>query len=173
MPLAVTLRLDEQCGAEVETMRRALAATGADTSIERDYAPHITLGIFKDDAPEERLRAAVRAAAESRTPITVTLASLGLFPTAPAVLFLAPVVEAALLELHAAMHDATGDLPCHDHYRRGAWVPHVTLDQDVRDAAAALAALDLSRMPITATAGALDLVRFKPVRVLATYILSR
>jgi hypothetical protein len=52
-------------------------------------------------------------------------------------------------------------------------VPHVTLSRDIADPAAALAALNTCRLPISGELDAAEIVRFRPVEVLATHRLKR
>lgn len=169
MPYAVTLRLDADVAPAVEGMWRTLAALGFDDDRHRlGYAPHVTLAIYPDDAPAGDMRAALESVARGWTALPVTLAGFGVFPGLAPVLWIAPVVTPALLDRHAAVQAALPDLVPHEHYRPGAWVPHVTLSgAALRDPAGALAALlPLFQRPLTGTLDQVDLVRFRPVEVL-------
>lgn len=83
-------------------------------------------------------------------------------------LWVAPVVTAALLGHHARLHAALSGLAGHPHYRPGAWVPHVTLSGDgsLSPAAALGALLPRWTGPLDGKADAVELVRLHPVEVL-------
>lgn len=167
MPLAATLRLDPTTSAPVEALWSVLADAGLDAS-RRDlrYPPHVTLAIWPDDAPAKTIAATLDSLAAGRSPLPVTLAGIGVFPGAPAVLWLVPVPDPALLAFHATLVAALPDLPCHPHYRPGGWVPHVTLGE-VADAGPAVALLAPRWSGLlSGKLERLDLVRFPPVTLL-------
>ncbi|HUB11777.1 MAG TPA: 2'-5' RNA ligase family protein [Acetobacteraceae bacterium] len=166
MPFAITLRLDDLTAPRLAGLWEALAAAGIDTDC-RDvgYPPHITLGIYADDASMEALGAVLPKLATNRAAIPIAFAGLGLFIEPAASVWAVPAPTEALLACHAALLRALPDVAPHQHYRRGTWVPHVTLSGPLRDPASALAVV----LPLwRPTAGLLDrveLVRFRPVEV--------
>ncbi len=163
MPFALTLRLDEVAASAVRRMWEMLAERGISSdSLDLDYPAHLTLAIYPDSADATALAAAAEGWTLARP---VAFSGFGLFPGAPAVLFLAPVPDEALLEAHAVLHRR---LPPggHAHYAPGAWMPHVTLAKDLSETAPALAALAGMALPPTAPPASVDLVRFRPVEVL-------
>jgi 2'-5' RNA ligase len=163
MPYAVTLRLDEAAAAHLCRLQAALAA---DDLI--DYAPHLTLAVYPDDSSIDDEPRAVERLVARWPPVAVEFAALGLFPGA-SVLWVAPVVTAELLRRHAELLAA---LPTtHPLYRPGAWVPHVTLAQDLIDPAAAIAALVPVWQPFSGRLDRVEIVRFTPVEVLASWTL--
>ncbi|EFH09373.1 2'-5' RNA ligase family protein [Teichococcus cervicalis] len=173
MPYAVTLPLDDDAADAVRQLWLALAEqAGADDMLRLGYPPHLTLAVLPDTAPATALAEAVSGLAEHWTGLGVTLAGLGVFPGAPPVVWAAPVVTPPLLARHAALHAALRaarpDCLVHEHYRPGAWVPHVTLSQRSGGAAGPLveAAGSAWRGPIRAICRRLELVRFPPVAVL-------
>lgn len=167
MPYAITLRLDASAAEAVQRMWRALAAGGFDDDRHRlCYPAHVTLAVHGDDAPADALRAALEKAADGWAALPVSFAGFGLFPHPAPVLWVVPVATPALLERHAALLAALPGPPPHEHYRAGAWVPHVTLSGALRDPAGALAALLPLWCPLAGTLGRVELVRFRPVEVL-------
>lgn len=173
MPYAITLGFDAKAASSVVAMWRSLASRGvSDDAIRLGYPPHLTLAVFPDSADPVRLLAAARDGAAEWTRLPITLASLGLFPGAPTAMFLAPVVTPALLALHAALLTAPGTETVDPHYRPGYWVPHVTLAKDLSEAAMAVAALDPLRLPLAGVLNTMELVRFRPVEVLARHTLN-
>lgn len=165
MAVALTLRLDDT----TETRVAALAAQVAGPAT--DDPPHVTLAVLPDgaDAPAALATASHLVA---RTPVPpITLASLGLFPGPQPVLFLAPVVTAALLACHA---DAMARLPrdaVHPHSRAGTGFPMVTLATGPVEAPALLAALEAAQLPMTAALERLGVVRFPPACILSNTLL--
>jgi 2'-5' RNA ligase len=167
MPYAVTLRLDADAAAHV---RRLVAVLAADDLLH--YAPHVTLAVYPDDSNIDRLRHTVETLVAQWRALPVGFAGLGLFPGAASVLWVAPVVTAELLRLHAALLAA---LPtAHPHYAPGTWVPHVTLVQQLADdrTAAAMAALVTVWQPFSGALDRVDFVQFMPVEVLASWPLD-
>lgn len=172
MPYAITAGLDDAASDRIVALWQALATAGiSNDALRLGYRPHITLALCPDTTPEAALRDAVGRAASTHSAVPVSLASLGVFPTEPAVVFLAPVVTLSLLALHAATLTALAELPLHPHYRPAAWVPHITLAKDLVAAADGIAVLPAPELPITGRLDRLELVQFRPVRVLATHAL--
>jgi len=173
MPLAVTLRLDAASAAPVEALWRGLAEAGVDDDCLRlGYPPHLTLGIWPEEvAPVATLEAAMLWLAEECPALPVAFSGLGVFPGAPAVLYAAPVPNAALLACHAALAEALPGVDCHPHCRPGHWVPHVTLGQATSAARAVEVLLPLWPGPVQGWLDRLELVRFRPVEVLRSLVL--
>ncbi|MGJ4896586.1 MULTISPECIES: 2'-5' RNA ligase family protein [unclassified Bradyrhizobium] len=167
MPFAITLPFDHISASKIQAMWRHLAADGIDADRHQlGYAPHVTVAIYPDETPLNRLRSAIEDTCRNWEPLPVRLSGLGVFPGDGAVLWAVPVVTAGLLARHDAIHSALGDLNVHEHYRPGAWVPHVTLSGALHDPGAALKALLSGWEPITGFLDRVELVSFRPVEVL-------
>jgi len=97
--------------------------------------PHISLAVGVRDGIED----ALAAFAGTVAPLRVHLAAVGTFSGDQGVLYLAPVLDRALLDLHAAAHDALRDHveESEEHYRPGNWMPHCTITVGIDDAALA------------------------------------
>jgi hypothetical protein len=172
MPFAITLRLDPVSAASVEVLWRVLADRGLDSDrYELGYAPHVTLAIYPDEVSRDVLRARFERVTASWGALPVALGGFGVFPGAASILWLAPVVTRELLVRHEMVCDALPDLPIHPHYRRDAWVPHITLSGALPDPDQAIAALLPLWRPISGVLDQADLVRFRPVEVLDTLTL--
>jgi 2'-5' RNA ligase len=173
MPYAVTLRLDAAATASVIAMWNDLRARGlSDEAASLGYPPHMTLAVFPDGADLARILAAVDDHAGEMRALTISLASIGLFPGKPAVLFLAPVVTRRLLAVHSELLTSLPDEVIEPYYQPDRWVPHVTLAGDLSSSTAALAVSDTWLLPIAAVLDTLDVVQFRPVRVLRTCSLA-
>jgi 2'-5' RNA ligase len=167
MPFAITLRLDPISAVPIEAMWRQLAADGIDADRDQlGYPPHITLAIYPDETPLDRLRSALEDTCRNWQALPVRLSGLGAFPGDHTILWAVPVVTAELLARHQAIQAALPDLSVHAHYRPGAWVPHVTLSGALPDPGPALMALLANWKPVTGFLDQVDLVRFRPVEVL-------
>jgi 2'-5' RNA ligase len=165
MPYAIEMSFDPATdavvrGAFAEMKRRAL---GYDLTPSR---PHVTLAVASDTIDEPTLAAELRAFAAKRAPVPVRLAYVSTFPGG--VVYLAPFVTPALLELHRALHARVPDLPpaaiSHD-YRPGAWTPHCTLAHDLRsdEIDTAVRVATSLPLPIDAALVRVSLVRYRPV----------
>lgn len=167
MPLAAALLLDDAAATPVCAMWRALAESGVDDDCLRlGYPPHVTLAVWPDEAPVELLTTAADRSAAECGAMPAALAGYGVFPGAPAVVWAAPVVTEALLERQAALVAAVPGVPCHEHFRPGQWLPHVTLGRTGVPARALEVLAPLWRGPVTGRFFRLELVRFRPVTVL-------
>jgi 2'-5' RNA ligase len=170
MPYAITLRLDANAAARVVTMWESLAVRGvSDEAIRPGYPPHLTLAVLRDTADTGRLLEAARQCVARWNKQSIKLASLGNFPGTPATLFLAPVVTLALLAMHTELLNWLEGEPIDPHYQSENWVPHVTLASDLIDSTAAAAALGPLQLPVDAVLDKVDVVRFRPVEVLASH----
>jgi 2'-5' RNA ligase len=170
MPFAITLRLDPETASFVEAMWQTIASRGVgDDALRPGYAPHLTLAVFPDSADQGRLMGVARSGAARWRALPITFASLGVFPGTPATIFLAPVVTPALLALHTDVLDPLAGEPVDPYYRSGHWVPHVTLASDLIDPGAAIAALGSPLLPIDGVLNTIEVVRFRPVQILASH----
>lgn len=172
MPFAITLRFDPDTARAIERLWDALDAAGIDNDRKTlGYAAHITLAIYPEGTPREPLRAVVDRLGSQWPALAFGLSGCGIFPGPPAILFAAPVATQALLARQAEMVEALPDFPVSVHYRSGHWVPHVTLSGPLRQPETALAAVLPLWRPIDGALVGLDLVRFRPIEVLASHAL--
>jgi 2'-5' RNA ligase len=165
MPWAVTARLDPAGAARVSGMWDALAALEYSTLPDLGYVPHITLAVLDDDA--SGLAEAVRHVTAAWRVMPVSFAGIGVFPGPPAAVWLAPVPDGTLLAAQRVLCAALPGALLHPHYRPGAWVPHVTLGEDLtaEQAGGAVSCLMQGWQPLATVLDRVDLVRFRPVSV--------
>jgi 2'-5' RNA ligase len=175
MPLAITLRLDDETAAAVERLWRALAEqTGDDDAMRLGYAPHITLAVIPDVDAIADVEKTMFELADGWDALPLTLAGLGVFPASPPVIWAAPVATEPLLTRQTALHDALAPNFVDPYYRPGMWVPHVTLSDNPRSVTRALeVALSVWSGPVRGWTDRVDLVRFRPVEILFSKALPR
>lgn len=132
MPYSVELRFDDDLAHRVRGLWRSLEEIGADSfGMGGEPVPHISLAVYdkEDQIDEAAASRLVERLAERCATTEVAFAGFGVFPTEENVLFLAPVVTPALLDLHATYHAMAKSLgaTCRPYYLPGRWVPHCTL----------------------------------------------
>ena len=170
MPRAITLRFDPDTALAVARLWDPLASTGIDGDRKAlGYTAHVTLAIYPEETQVDQLRFTVSRFGDEWQSLPVGLSGLGVFPSPPAILFAIPVVTAALLDRQVALTAALPDLSVHPHYRPGHWVPQVTLSGPLRYPEAALAAILPLWRPVEGALAGIDLVRFRPVEILASH----
>ena len=127
-----------------------------------------------DDLDAIQLMWAMKRHADETAPIELSLASVGLFPSVA--VFLAPVVTAQLIDLHAGVHRRLGGMGggALDHYRPGVWVPHCTLASDLapEQFASALAIAGRAPLPLECRLVEVGIVEFRPVKQLVSRVLA-
>lgn len=171
MPFAVHLDLDPHSAAALTPLIDAVERADADAMTPRRarVAPHLSLGVYERLVPAA-VTVSLQRFAERQHVLTIQLASLGLFPGPPSVLFAAPVVSVELLALHRAYHQASwaSGPRCWAHYLPENWVPHVTFGEGLRLATVptAISNAIAAWRPRPAVLHRIALVRFHPVDVL-------
>jgi 2'-5' RNA ligase len=177
MPIAVTLDLDAVAAARVEPLWDVLERDAALATTRRlGVRPHLSLAVYEALDPSALL-SRLDAFTATLDPVAISFANIGLFVDGPAAtIFLGPVADRVLLELHGAFHHEFADCVdrCIPHYRPLNWVPHLTLAQSVGANALPQAVARLAE-PMTPFAGTLDVlsvVRYLPVEPLARHRLG-
>ena len=131
MPFALELFFDPRCETRLRRLIKSLRETelGGTILIEDARARfHITLAVC-DEVNEPVMCDVLKDIAGKTHALPVILSSLGLFPSAETVMFLAPVVDQELLDVHRMLHGRLhefSDSPW-KLYLPGRWVPHCTL----------------------------------------------
>lgn len=126
----------------------ALARAGLPSEVNTPgNAPHLTLAIY-DRLDKIAAVDCLRHFAGKLATFPLGLASVGSFPGESGAVFLAPVVTAGLLALHAGLHDCLAAVEhegAWEHYLPGAWVPHCTVALRLPDPEAVAEAFALVR----------------------------
>lgn len=129
MTCGAALILDAAAEAGIRAVWQAAAQAGISSyMLEQAMPPHVTL-IGGETLDMAGLREALRRLAAVTLPLAVDFHSLGVFPGAEGVVFLAPNPTRALLDLQAGVWQALSPFMTGvpDIYRPGLWTPHVTL----------------------------------------------
>jgi len=167
MDYAILLIFDAASDRKLREMTEHLAVNNrSETVLLSGLRPHLTLAEFDTDRYETVVLTMSNLASKILRPIPVKLASAGFFPNNPSVLYLAPIVDEQLLDLHRLVNNDLEPL-CTTFsplYREDNWVPHCTLalelDQDTF--AASCAALAEVFTPLDTLAVQLSLIACCP-----------
>jgi len=143
--------LDEAAAEAVRGLSRNLEFPRP-AGVESGVAPHVTLAACSGLDVESFRPMAAELAARTQ-PLACTLASVGVFPTAEGVLFLAPTISPELVQLQLVvlqhLRQAGGEIE--PYWMPGAWVAHCTVATGVpRDAIAAAVAQTLTGFQLVA-----------------------
>ncbi len=131
--LGAILIFSPETDAAVRGLWQAQADAGLPSPmLEVKEPPHMTL-FMAEGGDFSGLRAALAALAREMPPLPVDFFSLGVFPAKYGVVFLAPVTNRRLVDLHAAIWSAAHSFleKPYAQYAPGVWVPHVTLTIDL------------------------------------------
>jgi len=177
MPIAVNLDLDAAGAPKVEPLWNALEQDPELITTRRaGVHAHLTLAAY--DALDPRpLLPRLDGFVRGLRPLAIRFASIGIFAAgARATIFLAPVADRLLLDLHDGFHREFVDCldRCVAHYRPAYWVPHLTLALNVEVATLppAIARLAGAMVPFAGMLDVLSIVRYMPVQRIGDYALG-
>jgi 2'-5' RNA ligase len=129
MPFAIQLFFDPASDTVVRSLWAELASKKVPFPLQDSgNRPHVSLAIY-GELKTATCAGLLSSFAQTRSPLTLSIASLGIFPGEQAVVFLAPIISSSLLDLHRQVHQLlqnTGTLPS-TYYLPGHWTPHCTL----------------------------------------------
>ena len=165
---AISLKSTNETAAEVFKLWDEVAVFEHTPSMRAlNYPPHFTLAVY-EECPSDPLDDVFDRAFGSQFEVSIDFSRISYFQNEFLVLWARPVVNDALLRMHAALHREIDSGICHEHYRPGNWVPHCTLATKVPQAksAEALSWAKQSRKQFSVTFDTADCVRFPPVDVL-------
>lgn len=134
MEYAVLLYFDNATDRRLQILIDDLVASGVnDHYRELKMRPHLTLAVISVDDDRE-LKEFIADQANKLEPLPVKLASVGMFPTDAGVVFLSPVVNEPLLQMHRQINEKLEQLSgsFSSLYREENWVPHCTLALDLQ-----------------------------------------
>lgn len=161
---AIELYFDEAATRQINTVREHLAASGV--PIDVGTRPHVSLALY-ENLNQQELIERVSTFAKRPYRLSVTLASVGIFPSSESVIFFAPKVTPELLAFHADfLHFMEIYHPnLSPHYDVPRWVPHCTLGihlnpDELTTAEKVLKELD--SLPIQASIPQIGVLAFPP-----------
>jgi hypothetical protein len=131
MGYAVEMYFDEQSNRQIREIWAAI-----DSSLPGlNASPHLSLSLHGNVEPACMSHILQVFASQNRR-ISVEMPLYSSFLTDEGVLFLAPVVTEPLLALHKAFHHLLAEygIESHPYHRPGAWIPHCTMDINLRSA---------------------------------------
>jgi hypothetical protein len=97
--------------------------------LDVDARPHISIGVFNDiDIADCSNR--LKRFCEQTSKINISFSSLGVFTFPKPCLFLAPIVNQSLIEIHNKLHSLFNDTnhTGFEYYLPNEWVPHCAID---------------------------------------------
>jgi hypothetical protein len=169
MSYAIELNFDAVGEALVLALWREVAALGATSMIGSDSRPHISLAVA-ESVETRAVAGLLDQFANGTKAFPLSLASLGIFPGAEPVLFLAPKVTAELLQMQRAFLVKFDPLAKNiwPYYLPDGWVPHCTLTMGIRPEAlgAAYKICGAAVKPLEVRVVGISLIEFHPVRKL-------
>ena len=176
MGFAIELHVDETNAAPISTLSDAIYAQCGGASLTgMGGHPHLSLTVFAQLAPAP-VEALLAEFAATTPPIPVTFSAVGVFPSTQGVVYLAPVVTAELLALHALFHArfATLATSSNAYYLPGNWMPHCTVGFEVPadKIGQAVTLCQQANVFQTVTLTTIRLIEFRPVRPIFTYHLQ-
>jgi 2'-5' RNA ligase len=174
MPFALYLDLDaagtrdfDRLAGLIERVDAAISTPG-----RLGHTHHITLGVYDelDIAGIEHVLSEIASVA-----LEITFPAICIFPGERSVLFAAPKVTNDLLDFHERYHQLAEPYGnCDNHYKPGAWFPHMTLGVNLArcDRSAALNAVSDEWTPVTCRLDTIRLIHFSPVKTLSLWPLG-
>lgn len=177
MSFAVELHIDEANAAPIIALSDTIYAQCGGASLTgMGGHPHLSLTVFAELADPTAVAALLAEFAAETPPIPVTLSAIGVFSGTQGVVYLAPVVTAELLALHARFHERFAQLAIvgNAYYLPGNWIPHCTVGfelpaDNMGQAVALCQQADVFRAVTLTT---IRLIEFWPVRPIFTYHLQ-
>jgi 2'-5' RNA ligase len=133
MPFAISIKTNNESAKHIRDLwARVGVHEDTPSMASLNYAPHITLAIY-DRINADLLKQALVTTFNGRTSLRIAFDRIRCFEQLSLVLWAAPVVTTALIDLHGSLHSQIDPEMCRPHYRPGSWVPHCTLGTKIRE----------------------------------------
>lgn len=175
MPHAISLKCLNDTALPVLKLWREAAEFEEVSSMEAlNYPPHMTLAVY-GDIESDRVVGAFRKVFHGRSAISIAFSGIRSFRNGFLVLWLHPVSDEPLRQVHAALHAEIDPGLCHGYYRPGSWVPHCTIAMRIPHAAAeaAIRWADERQAEFSVMFDAADCLRFHPVEIMSEILLAQ
>jgi 2'-5' RNA ligase len=173
---AIHAFFDDQTQAAIKSVWKELADRGVTPYLYQSAnRPHLTLAIY-DKLDLQMGEPRLHDLATTTLSLPLAFPNLGMFTTPSAAVFLAPVVDTALLALHAHVHEVFQDITsgAEEYYLPGKWVPHCALALDL-DKATAIKVVEIAMhmtLPLVGQVTELGVIEARPVRHLFGFPLA-
>lgn len=134
MDYAAVLYFDQVTQAKIIKIMNQLGQLGADQSLlEAGIKPHLTLASWTGN--EENYEVQLRKFIKESCSLPITFSSIGIFPDPQKVIYLAPVKDQLLINLHQSFYKCfAGAINDYNNfYLPEHWVPHCTLAGKLTD----------------------------------------
>lgn len=131
MDISLQLLFDDPSTERLRAVWQSQAeVTGSRTLVDGPYDPHLTLGLFKN-LDQEQLSSELRAFADNFQNFEIRFGHIGQFLGEEGTLFLVPVHNNTLAQLHQSIlsicDKLKGVLARPEHYQPENWVPHCSV----------------------------------------------
>jgi hypothetical protein len=167
---AIHAFFDEQTEVAIKSVWKELADSGvAPYLYQSANRPHLTLAIYdKLDLHPCEVRMHDMAVANPALPLVFN--SLSIFTSPRAAVFLAPLVDTAMLGLHEHVHQVFDDIAsgADEYYLPGKWTPHCALALEL-DKATAVKVIEIAMhmpLPLAGLVAEVGVIEARPVRQL-------
>lgn len=136
MEYAIVVYFNESIEKKLNSLILEVAEkSGNNYMIEHSIPPHITLSLFhKENDDKEQILSIFDRNDLGLKNGTVFLASIGIFN--PSVLFIAPIVNDYLIEIHSRVNSLLKniiDIQFDKNYLHNQWVPHISIAVKLND----------------------------------------
>jgi hypothetical protein len=129
MDYAVVIYFDKSTENSICNLQKSICENNVNRYLlDTSIPPHVTLSLFSADINEDLIEV-VRSFANSLKVNPIKLTSIGLFNTNPAVLYLAPVLDNYLKDIHENLHNKLSQYIAdfNSYYLSEFWVPHCAI----------------------------------------------
>jgi 2'-5' RNA ligase len=169
--------MDSRADAAVRELWQSLFQAGIPSQpLSAGARPHISLCLYESLDPG-LFRKKLEAFASQAAPLYFLLESVGSFPSADGVVFLAPHPSDPLLDLHRRFHkDFEGYVSTASrHYLPGYWKPHCTLAQKLSSdqVGQAIAVCRRAALPIRGQFTQIGLIEYRPIKEICVFEFGR
>jgi 2'-5' RNA ligase len=167
MDYAVTLYFDEKSEAQLVGMMEDLCRAGVNRYLlDLGIRPHITLAYWNDQQ-EIDVTDEIKRFAQTVKGTEVLFSSIGIFPADPKVVYLSPVKDEGLIELHQRLYEELdGKIEnFSQNYTPDYWVPHCTLATKLTEAEVLKSVNILLKVqfPVKARIERIELLKCRPM----------
>ncbi len=167
MDYAVVLYFDEQSQARLLSIMENICDAGINRyMLDVGIRPHITLAAWNDEK-ERDLTNEIKQFALEVEGTGVLFSSIGIFPADQSVVYLSPVKDDNLNNIHSRFYQKLGGLIGNfvKYYTPDHWVPHCTLAAKLTKAEVleSVSILMDIQFPIKATISQVELIKCKPM----------